>query len=448
MIAAGLLAKNAVERGITAKPWVKTSLAPGSRAVMDYYERAGLVPYLDKLGFGLVGFGCTTCIGNSGPLAPEISAAINENGIAAAAVLSGNRNFEGRIHPDVRMNYLASPPLVVAYAIAGTMDIDLYNDPIATDESGADVYLRDIWPSADEVAETLLSSVKTEGFVESYATAFDGDERWRSMDVLTGTRYSWEESTYVRKPPYFDGMGPTPKPLTDIAGARVLLVLGDSVTTDHISPAQNFRATSPAGKYLLDKGVAEADFSNYGARRGNHEVMVRGTFANARIHNRLASKEGSLSVHLPDGTEDTVFDTAMRYGEEGVPLVVLAGKEYGSGSSRDWAAKGPLLLGVRAAIAQSFERIHRSNLIGMGIAPIQFLDGDGVDALGLTGREVFAIAGIAGSPAAELIGKRVTVTADDRSFEAVLRIDTPTEAEYFIHGGILLYVVRKLAGLI
>jgi aconitate hydratase len=448
MIAAGLLAKKAVERGLTAKPWVKTSLAPGSRAVMDYYERAGLVPYLEKLGFGLVGYGCTTCIGNSGPLAEEITKAIGDEHLALVSVVSGNRNFEGRIHTDVRMNYLASPPLVVAYAIAGTMDIDIYNEPLATDAAGADVYLRDIWPTADEVAATILGSVKTEGFVDSYAKAFDGDERWQAMDVPSGTRYSWEESTYVRRPPYFDGMGVTPEPLNDIVNARVLLVLGDSVTTDHISPAQNFRPTSPAGKYLLGKGVEEADFSSYGARRGNHEVMVRGTFANARIHNRLASREGSLSVHLPDGTEDTVFDTAMRYQAEGTPLVVLAGKEYGSGSSRDWAAKGPLLLGVRAAIAQSFERIHRSNLIGMGVAPIQFLEGDGIDALGLTGREQFSISGIAGSPPEELIRKRVRVEADGVTFEAILRIDTPTEAEYFIHGGILRYVVRKLAGVI
>jgi aconitate hydratase len=415
---------------------------------MDYYERAGLVPYLEKLGFGLVGFGCTTCIGNSGPLAPEISEAIRENGLAVSAVLSGNRNFEGRISEDVRMNYLASPPLVVAYAIAGTMDIDVYNEPLATDSSGNDVYLRDIWPTADDVAATLLSSVKTEGFVESYAHAFAGDERWRGMDVPTGNRYSWEPSTYVVKPPYFDGMKPDPDPVRDIEGARVLLVLGDSVTTDHISPAGTFRPATPAGAYLIDKGVAPGDFSNYGARRGNHEIMMRGTFANPRIHNRLASAEGSIGVHLPDGTEDSIFATAMRYAEEGTPLVVLAGREYGSGSSRDWAAKGPLLLGVRAAIAQSFERIHRSNLIGMGIAPIQFLDGESVDSLGLTGRERFSITGIEHSATPELIRKRVHVVADDISFDAILRIDTPTEAEYFAHGGILRYVVRKLAGTI
>jgi aconitate hydratase len=448
MLAAGLLAKKAVERGITAKPWVKTSLAPGSRAVMDYYDRAGLVPYLEKLGFGLVGFGCTTCIGNSGPLAPEISGAINEAGLAVVAVISGNRNFEGRIHADVRMNYLASPPLVVAYAIAGTMDVDLYREPIATDSEGNDVYLRDLWPTTEEIADVVRDAVHTEGFSQSYATAFVGDDRWQSMEIPTGTRYSWEPSTYVRKPPYFAGMGALPDPIADISGARVLLVLGDSVTTDHISPAQNFRATSPAGVYLISEGVDPSEFSNYGARRGNHEVMVRGTFANPRIHNRLASREGSWSVHFPDGAEDTVYDTAMRYGAEGTPLVVLAGKEYGSGSSRDWAAKGPLLLGVRAAIAESFERIHRSNLIGMGVAPIQFLPGDSVDALGLSGREIFSITGIAGSSAADLIGRRVEVRADDKVFTATLRIDTLTEAEYFLHGGILRYVVRKLAGAI
>ena len=445
MLAAGLLAKRAVELGVTVKPWVKTSLAPGSRVVMDYYERSGLTPYLEKLGYGLVGFGCTTCIGNSGPLAPEISAAINDNGIAAAAVLSGNRNFEGRIHPDVRMNYLASPPLVVAYAIAGTMDIDLYADPIATDAAGQAVYLRDLWPSSDEIADVIASSVQTAGFERGYELAFDGDANWRSLEVPTGERYAWEDVTYVRRPPYFDGMGPSPEPLTDVTAARCLALLGNSVTTDHISPAQGFRPSSPAGKWLLERGVPEAEFSTYGARRGNHEVMVRGTFANGRIQNRLASREGNLSVYLPDGTEDSIYDTAMRYQADGTPLVVIAGKEYGSGSSRDWAAKGPLLLGIRAAIAESFERIHRSNLIGMGVAPLEFVDGQSAASLGLTGREIYAIRGLEGASSDELIKKRLVVTADDKTFEVVLRIDTPTEAEYFRHGGILHYVVRKLA---
>jgi aconitate hydratase len=446
MLAAGLLAKNAVERGITAKPWVKTSLAPGSRVVMDYYERAGLIPYLEKLGYGLVGFGCTTCIGNSGPIAPEISAAIGENKVAAAAVLSGNRNFEGRIHADVRMNYLASPPLVVAYAIAGTMDIDLYNDPIAQVADGNDVYLRDIWPSTEDVLAAAGQSVRTEGFASGYSGVFDGDANWQSLDVPTGESYVWEDSTYVRHPPYFDGMGPVPAPVEDIVGARCLLLLGNSVTTDHISPAQEFRASSPAGKWLAERGVAPADMSSFGARRGNHEVMVRGTFANPRLHNQLASGEGNLSVHFPDGVEGSVFDTAMTYQAEGVPLIAIAGRDYGAGSSRDWAAKGPLLLGIRAAIAVAFERIHRSNLIGMGLAPLEFLEGEDANSLGLTGREVFSITGLAGSTPEELIKKRLTVTADDKTFEVTLRIDTLTEAEYFVHGGILHYVVRKLAG--
>ena len=412
---------------------------------MDYYERSGLTPYLEKLGYGLVGFGCTTCIGNSGPLAPEISAAINDNGIAAVAVLSGNRNFEGRIHPDVRMNYLASPPLVVAYAIAGTMDIDLYADPIATDAAGQAVYLRDLWPSSDEIADVIASSVQTGGFERGYESAFDGDANWRALDVPTGERYAWEDVTYVRRPPYFDGMGPSPEPLTDVTGARCLALLGNSVTTDHISPAQGFRPSSPAGKWLLAQGVPEAEFSTYGARRGNHEVMVRGTFANGRIQNRLASREGNLSVYLPDGTEDSIYDTAMRYQEDGTPLVVIAGKEYGSGSSRDWAAKGPLLLGIRAAIAESFERIHRSNLIGMGVAPLEFVEGQSAASLGLTGHETYSIRGLEGASSDDLIKKRLVVTADDKTFEVVLRIDTPTEAEYFRHGGILAYVLRQLA---
>ena len=445
MIAAGLLAKAAVERGVTAKPWVKTSLAPGSRAVMEYYERAGLTPYLEKLGFGLVGFGCTTCIGNSGPIAEEISAAIGENNLAAVAVLSGNRNFEGRIHADVRMNYLASPPLVVAYAIAGTMDIDVYNEPLAMDQDGEPVFLRDLWPSTELVLEVAREAVQPDGFTSSYANAFTGDERWQSLEFPTGEHYAWDDSTYVQRPPYFEGMGAEPAALTDISGARCLAVMGNSVTTDHISPAQGFRPNSPAGKYLLERGVKEEDFSSFGARRGNHEVMVRGTFANARLKNALASKEGSLSVYLPDGKEDTIFDVAMRYAEDKTPLILIAGKEYGSGSSRDWAAKGPLLLGVRAVIAESYERIHRSNLIGMGIAPLQFHPGEGAQSLGLTGKEVFTIRGIEGASAQELIGKEIEVDADDKHFHATLRIDTLTEAEYLQNGGILHYVVRRLA---
>jgi aconitate hydratase len=445
MIAAGLVAKAAVERGVTVKPWVKTSLAPGSRAVMEYYERAGLTPYLEKLGFGLVGFGCTTCIGNSGPIAEEISAAIGENNIAAVAVLSGNRNFEGRIHADVRMNYLASPPLVVAYAIAGTMDIDVYNEPLANDANGEPVFLRDLWPTTETVLEISREAVQPEGFTKSYANAFTGDERWQALEFPTGEHYAWDDSTYVQRPPYFEGMGLEPQPLTDISGARCLALVGNSVTTDHISPAQGFRPNSPAGKYLLAHGVKEEDFSSFGARRGNHEVMVRGTFANARLKNAIASKEGSLSVYLPDGKEEALFDVAMRYAEDKTPLILIAGKEYGSGSSRDWAAKGPLLLGVRAVIAESYERIHRSNLIGMGIAPLQFLAGEGAESLGLTGKEVFAIHGIEGATAEELIGKQIQVEADGEYFHAILRIDTLTEAEYLLNGGILHYVVRRLA---
>ncbi len=448
MIAAGLLAKKAIDRGVISKPWVKTSLAPGSRAVVDYYDRAGLTPYLEKLGFGVVGFGCTTCIGNSGPLAPEISAAINDNGLAAVAVVSGNRNFEGRIHPDIRMNYLASPPLVVAYAIAGTMDIDLFNDPIATDDKGAPVFLREIWPTTAEVTETVRSAVQTSGFKESYAGVFEGDAEWQSIEVPTGKRYTWDDtSTYIAKPPYFDGMGVEPAPLADVIDARVLAILGDSVTTDHISPAGSIRPTSPAGRFLLEHGVEQADFNSYGARRGNDRVMARGTFANNRIRNKIVpGTEGGYSKYLPDGTEDSMYDVAQRYIADGTPLVILAGKEYGSGSSRDWAAKGPMLLGIRAVIAESFERIHRSNLIGMGVAPLQFVNGENAESLGLNGTEVFTITGIAGSQPSELIGKILQVRAGERAFEALLRIDTPTEADYFQNGGILHYVVRKLAG--
>ena len=447
MLAAGLLAKAAVERGLAVKPWVKTSLAPGSRVVMEYYDEAGLTPYLEKLGFNLVGFGCTTCIGNSGPIPDELSAAIDQHDLACVAVLSGNRNFEGRIHPDVRMNYLASPPLVVAYALAGTMDIDLLNDPLGTGGDGQPVYLRDLWPSQADVLAAARSSVQAPMYARGYAGVFDGDEHWQALEVPSGDRYAWDDtSTYVRRPPFFDGMGPDPEPLGDIDGARVLAVLGDSVTTDHISPAGSIRPASPAGQWLQARGVTPADFNSYGTRRGNHEVMIRGTFANVRIRNRLLpGTEGGVSVHLPTGTEGPIFDVAEAYRADGTPLVVLAGKEYGSGSSRDWAAKGPALLGVRAVLAESYERIHRSNLIGMGVAPLQLRDGDSVASLGLTGREVYAVRGLAGATAEQLIGRAVTVEADRRSFEAVLRIDTPTEAEYFLHGGILRYVVRKLA---
>ncbi|HTX00721.1 MAG TPA: aconitate hydratase AcnA, partial [Acidimicrobiales bacterium] len=446
MIAAGLLARAAVERGLQPKPWVKTSLAPGSRVVMDYYERAGLVPYLDKLGFDLVGFGCTTCIGNSGPLAPEISAAINEHGLAAVSVLSGNRNFEGRIHPDVRMNYLASPPLVVAYALAGTMDIDLYHEPIGRGADGSDVYLRDLWPSSKAVADVVAEAVADSSFRAGYEDVFSGDERWQAIEVPAGQRYAWDgASTYVRRPPYFDGLTAEPYPLADIEGARVLAWLGDSVTTDHISPAGTIRAASPAGRWLIEHGVAVEDFNSYGTRRGNHEVMIRGTFANSRIKNRLVGKEGPLSLHLPDEEEGSIYDVAMRYRDEGVPLVVLAGKEYGSGSSRDWAAKGTALLGVRAVVAESFERIHRSNLIGMGVLPLQLDEGSSIESLGLTGREEICIVGLAGHSGEELIGRRLAVGAGDVELEVRLRIDTPTEAEYLRHGGILDYMVRKLA---
>jgi aconitate hydratase len=447
MIAAGLLAKNAVERGLAVKPWVKTTLAPGSRVVMDYYDRAGLLPYLEKLGFDLVGFGCTTCIGNSGPLLPEISAAVNEEHLSVVSVLSGNRNFEGRIHQDVRMNYLASPPLVVAYALAGTMDIDFYSEPLGEGTDGGPVFLRDLWPSTSDVARTVSEALQADMYRKGYADVFRGDERWANLEVPTGSRYAWGEvSTYVRRPPFFDGMGPEPGDVADVHGARALAVLGDSVTTDHISPAGSIRIESPAGAWLIANGVEPKDFNSYGARRGNAEVMVRGTFANNRIRNRLApGTEGGVTRHLPGGEEMTIFDAATRYHEEGVPLVVLAGKEYGTGSSRDWAAKGAALLGVRAVLAESFERIHRSNLIGMGILPLQFADGESVASLGLSGEEVFDVAGLAGLSAEELIQRQMEVQADGRSVPVVLRIDTLTEAHYYLHGGILRYVARRLA---
>jgi aconitate hydratase len=445
MIGAGLVAKRAVELGLSSKPWVKTTLAPGSRVVMDYLGRAGLVPYLEKLGFDLVGFGCTTCIGNSGPLLPEISLAVNEHGLAGAAVLSGNRNFEGRIHPDIRMNYLASPPLVVVYALAGTMNIDLGTEALGVSADGRPVMLADVWPSNHEVAQVLEQAVGAEMFRREYADATSGDKTWQALEIPAGQRYAWDESTYVRKPPFLEGMKAVPEPLADISGARVLALLGDSVTTDHISPAGSIRPSSPAGLWLQANGVAIADFNSYGARRGNHEVMIRGTFANARIRNHLVSGEGGLTLHLPDGEQMTIFDAAVRYQSEDVALVVIAGKEYGSGSSRDWAAKGPALLGVRAVIAESFERIHRSNLIGMGVLPLQFPPGENAASLGLTGRESIEVTGLAGATVPDLVGREVTVHADGRPIRVVLRVDTPGEAEYLWHGGILPFVVRALA---
>jgi aconitate hydratase len=450
MIAAGLLAKAAAERGLRAKPWVKTSLAPGSRVVTEYLAAAGLTEPLEQLGFNLVGYGCTTCIGNSGPLPEEVSAAVAERDLAVVAVLSGNRNFEGRIQSEVKMNYLASPPLVVAYALAGTMDIDLATQPLGEDEAGEPVYLRDIWPSSDEIARTVTASVASDMFRKSYAEVFDGDENWNSLDVPAGDHYDWRESTYVRRPPFFEGLAHEPSPPGDIEGARALALLGDSVTTDHISPAGSIKRDSPAGRYLQEAGVAVADFNSYGARRGNHEVMVRGTFANIRLRNRLGSSgrealpEGGYTRHLPDGEVMAIYDAAMRYAQEGVPLVVLGGRDYGTGSSRDWAAKGTLLLGVRAVIAESFERIHRANLVGMGLLPLQFEPGQSAASLGLTGEETFTIEGV-GVPLAAGERPRVAhVRADDRSFDVRVRIDTPMEVEYYRHGGILQYVLRQL----
>ena len=448
MIAAGLLAKRAVELGLTTKPWVKTSLAPGSRVVADYFDRAGLTPYLEKLGFGIVGFGCTTCIGNSGPLATEVSAAIDDGDLSCVAVLSGNRNFEGRIHPEVRMNYLASPPLVVAYALAGTMDIDWYHEPVGSAPDGTPVYLRDLWPAPDEVAAVVEEALESRMFTTDYADVFAGDENWRSITIAGGQRFTWDDtSTYIRKPPFVDGMPREPDPITDIAGARALVLLGDSVTTDHISPAGSIKPSSPAGRWLVANGVVPTEFNSYGTRRGNHEVMIRGTFANTRIRNALAGEvEGGVTVHLPDATPGSIYDVAAAYRAEGVPLIVLAGKEYGSGSSRDWAAKGVALLGVRAVIVESFERIHRSNLIGMGVVPLEFLPGENAATHGLTGTEVFTVTGLAGAARGGLLRRHVTVHADDKAFEAVVRIDTPTEEDYFRHGGILPYVARKLLG--
>jgi aconitate hydratase len=442
MVAAGLLAKRAVELGLRRAPWVKTSLAPGSRVVTDYYERSGLQSYLDELGFNTVGYGCTTCIGNSGPLPPEVSAAIAEGDLVACSVLSGNRNFEARIHPEVKANYLASPPLVVAYALAGRIDLDLEHEPLAVAPDGREVFLRDLWPSAAEIQETIASSVQRDMFERTYADVYEGDETWRGLATPAGDLYQWDPaSTYVRQPPYFEGLRPEPEQVADIHGARCLVSLGDSVTTDHISPAGSIRPDSPAGRYLVEHGVERAEFNSYGSRRGNHEVMVRGTFANVRLRNLLVpGSEGTWTRHFPSGEEMTIFEASERYLAEGTPLVVLAGKEYGTGSSRDWAAKGPKLLGVKAVIAESYERIHRSNLLMMGILPLVYRDGESRESLGLTGEEEFSIVGIDGGDAHE-----VTVRADDKEFTAILRLDTPREREYVKQGGILPYVVRRLA---
>jgi aconitate hydratase len=446
MIGAALLAKKAVEKGLTSKPWVKTTLAPGSKVVTDYYDRAGLTPYMEKLGFNLVGYGCVTCIGNSGPLPIEITKAINENDLAVSAVLSGNRNFEGRISPDVKMNYLASPPLVVAYALAGTMNHDFEQNPIGIGNDGREVFLKDIWPTSAEIDAVITSSISSEMFSKDYASVFEGDSRWKSLDTPTGKTFSWDKnSTYVRNPPYFEGMPKQPKPVTNISNARVLAVLGDSVTTDHISPAGNIKVDSPAGKYLAANGIDKSDFNSYGSRRGNHEVMIRGTFANIRLKNLLLNGvEGGFTKNfLANGEQTTIYDASRAYIEAGIPLVILAGKEYGSGSSRDWAAKGTALLGVKAVIAESFERIHRSNLIGMGVLPIQFNDGDSVKTLGLDGSEHFSITGVEELNSG-VTPKEVTVTAGAKTFKAKLRIDTPGEADYYRHGGIMQYVLRSL----
>ncbi|TQJ40650.1 aconitase [Arthrobacter sp. SLBN-112] len=453
MLAAAVLARNAVEKGLTSKPWVKTSVAPGSKVVTDYYEKSGLTPYLEKLGFYIVGYGCATCIGNSGPLEAEISEAVQANDLAVAAVLSGNRNFEGRINPDVKMNYLASPPLVIAYALAGSMDFDFETDPLGKDEAGNDVFLKDIWPNPVEVQQVIDSSIDKDMFAKGYEGVFDGDDRWKALDTPAGDTFAWDpNSTYVRKPPYFEGIQATPEPVNDITGARVLLKLGDSVTTDHISPAGSFKSDTPAGQYLLANGVERKDFNSYGSRRGNHEVMIRGTFANIRIKNQLLDGvEGGFTRDFTqaDGPQAYVYDAAQNYQAAGTPLVVLAGKEYGSGSSRDWAAKGTALLGVKAVIAESYERIHRSNLIGMGVLPLQFPAGENAASLGLTGTETFSVEGVTalneGTTPKTL---KVTATAEDgssKSFDAVLRIDTPGEADYYRNGGILQYVLRQIS---
>ncbi|WP_035849155.1 aconitate hydratase AcnA [Kitasatospora azatica] len=454
MLGAALLAKKAVEKGLHVKPWVKTTLAPGSKVVMDYYEKAGLLPYMEKLGFNLVGYGCVTCIGNSGPLPEEVSAAVNEADLAVVSVLSGNRNFEGRINPDVKMNYLASPPLVVAYALAGNMKVDITRDALGQDADGNDVFLADIWPSEQEVADVVANSIDQAMFTKDYADVFAGDHRWQSLPVPTGNTFEWDaESTYVRKPPYFEGMAKTPSPVTDIAGARVLAKLGDSVTTDHISPAGNIKAGTPAAQYLTEHGVEKRDFNSYGSRRGNHEVMIRGTFANIRLRNQIApGTEGGYTRDFTqaDAPVSFIYDASQNYQAAGIPLVVLAGKEYGSGSSRDWAAKGTALLGVKAVIAESYERIHRSNLIGMGVLPLQYPEGQNADSLGLTGEETFSIAGVTelneGRTPATVKVKAVAAAGNTVEFDAVVRIDTPGEADYYRNGGILQYVLRSLIG--
>jgi aconitate hydratase len=448
MVAAGLLAKNAVERGLATKPWVKSSLAPGSKVVTEYYDKAGLTPFLEELGFHTVGYGCTTCIGNSGPLPGEISEAIDDGDLVVCSVLSGNRNFEARIHPEVKANYLASPPLVVAYALAGRIDVDLTTEPIGSGSDGNDVFLSDLWPSPEQVRDTIAEAVSEDMYRRTYADVFTGDEHWAALPVPEGDLFAWgPDSTYVRLPPYFEGMSPEPGTVEDIAGARCLVMVGDSVTTDHISPAGAIKPESPAGRYLVEHGVERKDFNSYGSRRGNHEVMVRGTFANVRLRNLLVpGSEGTWTVHLPDGEETTIYEAAERYRAEGVPTVVLAGKEYGSGSSRDWAAKGPNLLGVRAVVAETYERIHRSNVIGMGIVPLQYPDGESAESLGLSGRETFAVEGLANAEASEAT---VTATRDDGGepvvFTARVRLDTPRERDYLRHGGILLYALRKIA---
>ncbi len=454
MVGAGLLAKKAVERGLHRKPWVKSSLAPGSKIVTDYLVEAGLQEYLDELGFQLVGYGCTTCIGNSGPLPAEITAAIKQNDLVACSVLSGNRNFEGRINPDTRFNYLASPPLVVAYAIAGRMDIDLYNEPIGTDRDGRSVFLKDIWPTQREIHDTIRDSVRSEMFQREYASVFEGDDRWKALPVPEGDLFEWgDDSTYVKEPPYFLDMEKSPPSPQEIEGARVLALLGDSITTDHISPAGGIAKDSPAAKYLVEHGVEPKDFNSYGSRRGNHEVMMRGTFANIRLRNRLVpGVEGGWTLHIPSGERMTIYDAAMRYKKEGTPLIVIAGKEYGTGSSRDWAAKGPMLQGVRGVIAESYERIHRSNLIGMGVLPLQFHDGESAESLGLTGKESYDIIGLAERVRSGLEGSRdvrVRAATDDgatKEFQARVRIDTPQELHYYVNGGILNYVLRQLLG--
>ena len=446
MIGAALLAKKAVEKGLKSKPWVKTTLAPGSKVVTDYYDRADLTKYMEALGFYLVGYGCVTCIGNTGPLPVAISNAIHEKDLAVVAVLSGNRNFEGRISPDVKMNYLASPPLVVAYAIAGTMDHDFESDSLGNDLNGNPVYLRDIWPTPQEIQSVIESSISSTMFTKDYASVFDGDHRWKSLSTPSGRTFEWDaNSTYVRKPPYFEGMSKTPAPVTDISGARVLAMLGDSVTTDHISPAGNIKVDSPAGAYLAEHGIQRGDFNSYGSRRGNHEVMIRGTFANIRLKNLLLDgvEGGYTRNFLSDGDQATIFDASEAYQSAGVPLVILAGKEYGSGSSRDWAAKGTALLGVRAVIAESYERIHRSNLIGMGVLPLQYMDGESAESLGLDGTEVFSISGITALNTGG-VPKELIVTAGNKSFSTKVRIDTPGEADYYRHGGIMQYVLRSL----